>query len=1101
MDIKNKNIEDFYPLSPLQQGILFHSLADSESGVYFEQSSLNLKGTLNVKAFHLAWQKVIKRHSVLRTSFVWEDLKEPVQIVHKQVNLPWQEYNWQHLSPKEQQQKLQSFLQSDRAMGFELKQVPLMRLTLIHLANNFYNFTWSHHHLLLDGWSFFTVFQEVIACYKAFSNEGEISLEPVNPFRDYIVWLQQQDLSQAETFWRQTLKGFTSPTQLSINKKASLLTQKDEYNEQELNLSQATTAALQSLAKQHQLTLNIIVQGAWALLLNRYSGQEDVVFGAVTSGRPPTLAGVESMVGLFINTVPIRVKVSPDELLLPWLHKIKDFLLEARQYEYCPLVKVQEWSEIAKGFSLFESLVVFENYAKDTSILQKNNVDFEIELFHNFEKTNYPLTLTVIPGEELSLNITSINSDRFDNGTITRMLGHLQTLLEGMVTNQQQHLSNFSLLTESERQQLLVEWNQTQRDYLKDKCIHQLFEEQVEKTPDAVALVFEDQQLTYIELNARANQLAHYLRSLGVKPEVLVGICVERSLSMVVGLLGILKAGGAYVPLDPDYPQERLAYMLKDAQIPILLTQQPLLAQLPEHQAQVVCLDTDWTVIAPKSQENPVNQTQAENLAYVIYTSGSTGTPKGVMIQHNSLVNYTEAVGLEYELEPSDRILQFASLSFDVAAEEIFPCLVKGATLVLRTERMLSSIANFWQTSRNLGLTVLNLPTAFWHQLTVELSANLPLPEAVRLVIIGGEKALVKHWQTWQQQVDRQVRLINCYGPTEATIGATMFDLSRLGATELVGRQLPIGKPLPNIQVYVLDAYLQPVAVGIPGELYIGGVGVARGYLHRPELTQEKFIPNPIAPSLSKRLYQTGDLARYLSDGNIEYLGRIDHQVQIRGFRIELGEIEAVLSTYPQIQQAVVIAWEDIPGNQSLVAYIVTEKQQSVSTGELRHFLKQKLPEYMVPNIFVTLDALPLTPNGKVDKKSLPVPNNRAQLEEAYVMPKTEAERIIATVWQDLLQLEKVGIDDNFFTIGGNSLLSISVHGKLNKIFGQELSIIELFKYPTIKELAQYLTHKTDVEKAEENSSIGVYDRANRQKKFIKRREQILRQQGRKING
>ncbi|NJO98948.1 MAG: AMP-binding protein, partial [Pleurocapsa sp. CRU_1_2] len=556
MGIKNKNIEDFYPLSPLQQGILFHSLADSESGVYFEQSSLNLKGTLNVKAFHLAWQKVIKRHSILRTSFVWEDLKEPVQIVHRQVNLPWQEYDWQHLSPKEQQQKLQSFLQSDRAIGFELKQAPLMRLTLIHLANNFSNFTWSHHHLLLDGWSFFAVFKEVIACYKALSNEREISLEPVNPYRDYIVWLQQQDLSQAETFWRQTLKGFTSPTQLSISKRASLLTQKDEYNEKELRLSRSTTAALQSIAKQHQLTLNIIVQGAWALLLNRYSGQEDVVFGAVTAGRPPTLARVESMVGLFINTVPIRVKVSPDERLLPWLHKIKDFLLEARQYEYCPLVKVQGWSEIAKGFSLFESLVVFENYAKDTSILQKNNVDFEIELFHNFEKTNYPLTLTVIPNEELSLNITSINSDRFDNGTITRMLGHLQTLLEGMVTNQQQHLGNFSLLTQPERLQLLVEWNETERNYPKDKCIYQLFEEQVEKTPDAVAVVFEEQQLTYRELNNRANQLAHYLQHLGVKPEVLVGICVERSVEMVVGLLGILKAGGAYLPLDPHYPQE-----------------------------------------------------------------------------------------------------------------------------------------------------------------------------------------------------------------------------------------------------------------------------------------------------------------------------------------------------------------------------------------------------------------------------------------------------------------------------------------------------------------------------------------------------------------
>ncbi|OYD99680.1 condensation domain-containing protein, partial [Nostoc sp. 'Peltigera membranacea cyanobiont' 232] len=517
MGFKNKNIEDFYPLSPMQQGILFHSLAAPKSGIYFEQFSWNIHGKLNVTAFHRAWQSIIERYSILRTCFVWEGLKEPVQIVHRQVNLPWQEYNWQHLSPEEQQEKLELFFQSDRSSGFELKQPALMRLTLVQLSDISYNFTLSHHHLLLDGWSVALVFKEVLACYKAFSNSQDLYLESIRPYRDYIVWLQQQNLSEAETFWRQMLKGFTTPTQLLVNQRARKLpTQTDGYEEREVKLSVITTTALQSVAKQHQLTLNTLVQGAWALLLSCYSGQEDVVFGAVTSGRPPTLVKAESMVGLFINTVPIRVQVSPEEFLLPWLEKIKDQLVEARQYEYCPLVKVQGWSEVPKGLSLFESIIVFENYPVDPSLRQRD-INLEIEEFHAFEKTNYPITLTVNTGEELLLKITYDDSDRFD--TITRMLGHLQTLLEGMVSNPQQRLSELSLLTETERHQLLVEWNNTEVEYPQQLCIHQLFEAQVERTPDAVAVVFEDEQLTYCELNTRANQLAHYLQALGVKPE------------------------------------------------------------------------------------------------------------------------------------------------------------------------------------------------------------------------------------------------------------------------------------------------------------------------------------------------------------------------------------------------------------------------------------------------------------------------------------------------------------------------------------------------------------------------------------------------------
>ncbi|MEH2088565.1 MAG: amino acid adenylation domain-containing protein [Nostoc sp.] len=927
MGVQNKNIEDFYPLSPMQQGILFHSLAAPKSGIYFEQFSWTIHGKLNVTAFRRAWQHIVERYSILRTCFVWEGLKEPVQIVHRQVALPWQEYNWQDLSPEEQQQKLELFLQSDRSSGFELKQPPLMRLTLIQLSDISYNFTWSHHHLLLDGWSVALVFKEVLACYKAFSNGQELYLESIRPYRDYIAWLQQQNLSEAETFWRKILKGFTTPTQLSVNQRArKLLTQTDGYDEREVKLSVVTTAALQSVAKQHQLTLNTLVQGAWALLLSCYSGQEDVVFGAVTSGRPPTLPQTESMVGLFINMLPIRVQVSSQEFLLPWLQKIKDQLVEARQYEYCPLVKVQEWSEVSKGVSLFESIVVFDNYAVDPSLRQRD-INLEIEEFHSFEKTNYPITLSVNPGEELLLNITCDDSDRFDTDTITRMLGHLQTLLEGMSTNPQQRLGELSLLTEHERHQLLVEWNQTQVEYSQDQCIHQLFEAQVERTPDAIAVVFEDEQLTYWELNTKANQLAHYLRSLGVKPEVLVGICVERSIEMIVGLLAILKAGGAYVPIDPTYPQPRLALLLNDAPLTVLLTQQYLLAQMPPHTAKVICFDDDinWQAGSSAIKQNPVNQTTPANLVYVIYTSGSTGTPKGVTIQHQSLVNFVQAAIAEYQLQAQDRILQFASISFDAACEEIFPCLLHGATLVLRTDEMLVSIKAFNEKCQQHCISVLDLPTAFWHQITSELATSaLKLPESLRLVIIGGEKASPDKLNIWQQQVESGIRLINTYGPTETTVVATVCDLTTLEG------EVPIGRAIANMQTYVLNTDLQPVPIGVWGELHIGGIGVARGYLHQPELTSEKFIPNPFSDRPGSRLYKTGDRVRYRSDGQLEFSDRIDNQVKIRGFRIELGEIEALINEHPSVMEATVISRKDVSDYEQLVAYVVANTSDVV---------------------------------------------------------------------------------------------------------------------------------------------------------------------------
>ncbi|MGJ5676043.1 MAG: amino acid adenylation domain-containing protein [Nostochopsis sp.] len=1066
MGVKNKNIEDFYPLSPMQQGILFHSLADPKSNVYFEQLSWTLQAKLNITAFHRAWEYVVERHAILRTCFIWEGLKEPVQIVHRQVSLPWQEYNWQHLSPEEQQQKLELFWESDRSSGFELTHPPLMRLTLVQLSENSYNFTWSNHHLLLDGWSTALVFKEVFACYKAFSNAQDLYLEPIRPYRDYIVWLQQQNLSEAETFWRQTLQGFTTPTQLLVNKQPArkLLTQADSYQEREVKLSVVTTAALRQFAMQHQLTLNTLVQGAWALLLSRYSGQEDVVFGAVTSGRSATLAKIESMVGLLINTLPIRVQVSPEEYLLPWLEKIKDQLIEVGQYEYCPLVKIQGWSEVPKSLSLFESIVVFENYPIDAS-LQQSDINLQIKDFQGFEKTNYPITLTVMPGEELLLKITSDDGDRFDTDTITRMLGHLQTLLEGMVTKTEQRLGELSLLTETERHQLLVGWNDTEVEYPQQQCIHDLFEAQVEKTPDAVAVVFEDQELTYCELNAKANQLAHHLQELGVKPEVLVGICVERSLDMAIGLLAILKAGGAYIPLDPSYPKERLVYMLEDSQPSVLLTQQYLVESLPTHKAKVVCIDGDWRVIANKNTENPPSNITCKHLAYIIYTSGSTGKPKGAMNTHRGICNRLLWMQDAYELTTADSVLQKTPFSFDVSVWEFFWPLLTGARLVVAQPEGHRDTNYLVNLILQQQITTLHFVPSMM-QVFLEAEGLEKCQSLVR-VIASGEALPAQLQQRFFNRLDAQLH--NLYGPTEAAVDVTFWECKDCVTNQKI---VPIGRPIANIKIYLLDKYLNPVAIGVTGEVYIGGVGIGRGYLNRPELTAENFIPNPFSDKEGDRLYKTGDLARYLPNGEIEYIGRIDNQVKIRGFRIELGEIEAVITQHPAVREAVVVVSEDSGDSKRIVAYVVPQKEQTLTISELRNFLESKLPNYMIPGAFVILEALPLTPNGKVDRKALPIPELTQISSSNIILPSTPIENLLADIWAEILGIEKIGINNNFFELGGHSLIATRVNSQIRQVFQVELPLRCLFEKPTIAELAKEIEKAIKVDSGNEATNI-----------------------------
>jgi amino acid adenylation domain-containing protein len=634
------------------------------------------------------------------------------------------------------------------------------------------------------------------------------------------------------------------------------------------------------------------------------------------------------------------------------------------------------------------------------------------------------------------------------------MTGHFVTLLEGIVANPQERISQLPILTASEQQQLLVEWNDTQVDYAFDKCIHQLFEEQVERTPDAVAVVFENQQLTYHELNTRANQLAHYLQSLGVSADVLVGICVERSLEMVVGLLGILKAGGAYVPLDPEYPQDRLTFMLADAQVSVLLTQQHLVESLPQHQARVVHLDKDWLLISKFSQENPIAQVQASNVAYVIFTSGSTGQPKGVMLSHSNLCNHTFWMQATFPLTEKDKVLQKTPFGFDASVWEFYAPLLAGGQLLIAEPGGHTDSAYLLRLITQQQVTTIQLVPSLLQMLLEQ--GGIENCHSLKHVFCGGEVLPVTLQEGLLSKLD--VNLHNLYGPTEACIDATFWNCQR----EIYPQLVPIGRPIDNTQIYILDQNLQPVPVGVPGELHIGGAGLAIGYLNHPELTQEKFIPNSFSGSRGageqgrkgeNRLYKTGDLARYLPDGNIEYLGRIDNQVKIRGFRIELGEIEAALSQHSDVQTSVVIVREDIPGNKRLVAYIVPQPQITPTVSVLRSFLKEKLPEYMVPSAIAILKSLPLTPNGKIDRRALPEPEARTGIENDIVLPRTPIEEKLTQIWQQVLRVEQIGIHDNFFELGGDSILSIQIISRA-KVAGIKLTVKQLFANQTIAQLA-----------------------------------------------
>ena len=1064
---RSDTIEDIYPLSPLQQGLLFHTLYDPESEAYFEQLSSTLRGALDTDALRRAWQSIIDRHTILRTAFFWERRDKPLQVVRRKSSLPWQQLDWRGLSTLEQQERFKAFLEADRRTGFELSKAPLMRVTLIQLNEETHYLVWSHHHILLDGWSVALVMNEVFAFYDAFSRGRKIDLERSHPYRDYIAWLLRQDMASAESFWRRELKGFSAPTPLVADATRERSPgEKESYGEQELNLSPGLTAGLQLLAGRHHLTLNTLVQGAWALLLGCYSGEQDVLFGSVVSGRPPSLEGVETMIGLFLNTLPVRVRISPHRSALSWLKQIQEQQVELRQYEYSPLVDVQGWSESPRGKPLFESLLVFENYPIEDS-LEQEDASLKVEITDLFERADYPLTFFATPGDSLSLQIV-YDCHRFGESAIRRMLEHLRTLLENIAANPEQPLRDLSALTQSERAQVLEEWNRTQADYPADKCIHELFQDQVERTPDFIAVQFEETKLTYRELNARANRLAHHLQKLGVGPEVLVGVCLERSTEMMVGLLGILKAGGAYVPLDPSYPKQRLAFILKDTDVPVLLTTRPLLENLPGHQARAVCLDTDRGAVAQESDGNPQGGATADSPAYVIYTSGSTGTPKGVAGLHRGAINRFKWMWETYPFETDEVCCQKTSLNFLDSLWEFFGPTLRGVRLVIIPDEHVKDPHLLIETLAENRITRLVVVPSL---LRVILDSRADLQRALpklKYWVSSGEALPAELLQRFQQQMPESL-LLNLYGMSEASADSTYYDSSNGESVASV----PLGRPIFNTQVYLLNAYFEPVPVGVPGDLHIGGVGLARGYLHRPEMTAEKFIPDPFSNQPGARLYRTGDLARFLPDGQIEFVGRADHQVKIRGFRVELGEVEAALSEHESVRQCIVAAREDVPGDRRLVAYVVAQDPSVCDISELRDYVKGELPAYMLPSAFVLLDAMPLTPNGKIDRLALPAPGQAGgEWQAGFVAPRSPLEQVLAEIWAEVLHVDRVGAHDNFFELGGHSLLATQVVSRVYETFESRLPLRRMFEEPTVAGLAAVLSDSGDQRKIERTAEL-----------------------------
>ncbi|HZE68260.1 MAG TPA: amino acid adenylation domain-containing protein [Pyrinomonadaceae bacterium] len=1015
---------------------------------------IRIKGQLKQDLLRRSLQAIISRHESLRTTFATNQLSavrdsKPMQLIAANRTAEITVIDLAHESVDQREAKARDLAQGAAQRSFDLTLGPLLQATLLRLAEREHVLLLSLHQIICDDSSLQILIEELWSAYSAFANEGAWPILPLQiQYADYAVWqrrlIEDESTKPALDFWRANLLGAPAVIELPIDRPRPPVR---TWHGQSIrvNLEKELVEQLRAIAGGEAAALTMVLLSALKVVLARHSRQHDLVVGYSIPNRDAK--EIKHLVGPLSSLLSLRTSLSGDPTFRELLSNVQSTALEAHLHRTVPFEKLLEELQLepslshAPVFQVSFTLQEAHNGGSEAAGLKLEEFEFDDGI------TRFDLMVDVFESPSRLDCRFRYNSDLFDQTTIERLGGHFKSVLEGIVSDPNQRVSALPLLTQSEREQVLVDWNNTETDFAQAQCISQLFELQVSLSPSAIAVTFQDQQLTYAELNGRANQLARHLCSLGVGPETLVGICIERSLEMVIGLLGILKAGGAYVPLDPTLPNERLAFMMEDAGVPVLLTLAGLSKELPQRQAKIVALDADLAVISRESRENLAAGATSENLAYVIYTSGSTGRPKGAMNTHLGLRNRLLWMQSEYQLSCADRVLQKTPYSFDVSVWEFFWPLITGAGLIVARPGGHQDASYLVDIIQEHEITTLHFVPSMLQAFVEE--KNVERCQSVRQVISSGEALAFELQERFFARL--KAELHNLYGPTEAAIDVTAWKCQRGSGT----RTVPIGRPIANAQIYILDEGLEPVPIGVAGELHIGGTAVGRGYLNRPDLTAEKFVPDPFAEGL--RLYKTGDLARYLVDGNIEYLGRIDDQVKIRGFRIELGEIEAVLREHRFVQDVAVVARQG-----KLVAYVVTAAEH-LSDGaklwsELRGFLKAKLPEYMSPAIFVALDALPLTPSGKVDRRALPIPDeSRPDLEQAYVAPRDQSEEQLVTLWTNVLQLKSIGIRDNFFELGGNSLLAARLFAQIENRFGKHLPLATLFQLPTIELLANFL--------------------------------------------
>jgi amino acid adenylation domain-containing protein len=1041
-----------FPASFSQERLWFLEQLRPGTAVYNAPHAVRLTGPLDVQALEQALSEIVRRHESLRTTFALIDGR-PHQIIAEKGSLAWGVIDLSDWPEREREAEAWRLATAEAQQPFDLEYGPLLRTTLLRLSSLEHIFLVTLHHIISDGWSIGIFFRELAALYAAFS-QGQAAALPDLPihYADFAVWqrewLQGEVLESHLAYWRQQLAGapdvIALPTDHSRPPVESFRGAK-----RALVLPAELSAALRTLSRRCGVTLYMTLLAAFQTLLARYSGQQDILVGSPIAGR--TRRELDEVIGFFANTIVLRTDFTGDPSFEELLDQVREVALGAYAHQDLPfewLVEALQPERTLSHAPLFQVMFVLQNSRQERLELEGLRVS-PLAIDNGTAKFDLVFSLQDAGGGLEGW--LEYNADLFEAETIERLLAHFEILLQAIVVAPDQRVSTLPLLTEAERRQILIEWNNTSTPCLPDLCLHQLFEAQVERTPDAPAVVFEEQQITYAELNRRANQLAHHLQRLGVGPDVLVGICAERSLDMVVGLLGILKAGGAYIPLDPAYPKERLTFMLEDAQAPVLLTQRRLLGKLPELNSRIVCLDVDWPLIEQGNEENPASRMTPDNLAYVIYTSGSTGRPKGVAMSHRPVTNL-----LMWQLENLSarrgaRTLQFASWSFDVAVQEAFSTWHGGGTLYLIAETMRRDAESLVKFIGSERIERLFVPPSALQYLAEMASRSGSMPTTLRDIVTAGEQLRVSEAIRGLFRWLEGCRLHNHYGPSESHV-VTAYRLTK--SPDDWEPLPPIGRPIANVRVYILDRYQQPVPVGVPGELHIGGAGLARGYLNRPELTAERFIGDPFSVEPGARLYRTGDLARYLPDGNIEFLGRIDQQVKIRGFRIEPGEIEAVLGEHPAVQECAVLPREDRPGEPRLVAYVVPRGQSAPSGPSLRRFLQQYLPEYMVPAAFVILGGLPLTSNGKLDRSALPPPVCDATEVAAAAAPRDALEQALVHLWEQLLRCRPIGIHDNFFDLGGHSLLAAQLLIHVEEKFARRLPLASFFQYATIADLA-----------------------------------------------